>query len=117
MLAGLVACSNQPYASEQTSVGMASIDAAQIAGAGDLSVPEMALARDKLARAQAAAKAGDSTKARYLAEEADVDAQVARSKIAADKSQKAWREVDAGLASLREEMSRQPSATPGAVRP
>ena len=104
-------CSHTPApTTEQMGSTRAVIEVAQTAGATDAS-PEMALARDKLAQAEAANKARDYTRARKLAEEAEVDALVARSKIASDKSRKAADELDASLAALRSEMARQPGAS------
>jgi len=91
---------------EQLGATRASVESAQIAGASDDATPEMAKAREKLAQADAAARAKDNVRARHLAEEAEVDALVARSKAAADKSQKAAAEIDASLATLRDEMTR-----------
>jgi len=103
--------SNKPVAREQLGAGKTSVDAmATSMATTDLSVAEMATARDKLAQAQAAERAGDWDKARRLAEQADIDAQVARAKIAADKSLKAAAELDASLATLREELNRQSTA-------
>jgi hypothetical protein len=106
--AALAACSTTitTRPSEQLALGNASIEAAQAAGAGQPGLPDLMQARDKLARAQAAARAGDNIRAMRLAEEADVDAQAVRSRIAADKSRRAAAELDASLAALRDEMSR-----------
>ncbi|HEV7913066.1 MAG TPA: DUF4398 domain-containing protein, partial [Albitalea sp.] len=89
--AGLAAaaCSHPPPSNESLGSSRAAIDAARAAGADDPSIGEMALARDKLARAEAAARAKDDVRARRLADEAVVDAQVARARIAAEKSRKA----------------------------
>lgn len=112
----VVGCSHTPAPNEQLGISRTSIEAAQSAGANDSS-PEMALARDKLAQADAAARANDPVKARRLAEQAEVDALVARSKTSADKSRKAASELDASLATLREEMTRASNATTTPVRP
>jgi hypothetical protein len=105
-------CSHTPApTTEQLGSSRAVIEVAQTAGATDAS-PEMALARDKLAQAEAANKAKDYARAKRLAEEAEVDALVARSKIASEKSRKAADELDASLATLRSEMTRQSGATP-----
>ena len=104
--AALAACSTTTVPTEQIALGNASIEAAQAAGAGQPGQPDLMQARDKLARAQAAARAGDNVKAMRLAEEADVDAQVVRSRVAADKSRRAAAELDASLAALREELNR-----------
>lgn len=100
---------------EQLGSTRAVIEVAQAAGATDAS-PEMALAHDKLAKAEAANKAKDYTRARQLAEEAEVDALAARSKIAADKSRKAADELDASLVTLRSELAPQ-AGQPGATTP
>jgi hypothetical protein len=108
--AALAACATTSTApTEQVALANASIEAAQAAGAGQPGQPDLLQARDKLARAQAAARAGDNVKAMRLAEEADVDAQVARSRVAAEKSSRAAAELDASLAALRDELNR---ATP-----
>lgn len=117
MAVALVAgCSHTAAPNEQMGISRTTIEAAQSAGANDSS-SDMALARDKLAQADAAARANDSVKARRLAEQAEVDALVARSKSAADKSRKAAAELDASLATLREEMTRPTTATTTPVRP
>ena len=114
--AALAACSTTSTApNEQIALGSASIEAAQAAGAGQPGQPDLMQARDKLARAQAAARTGDNVKALRLAEEADVDAQVARSRVAADKSRRAAAELDASLAALRDELNR--AATSPVTRP
>ena len=111
----LAACSTTTVPNEQIALGNASIEAAQAAGAGQPGQPDLMQARDKLARAQAAARAGDNIRAMRLAEEADVDAQVARSRVAADKSTRAAAELDASLAALRDELNR--AATSPVTRP
>jgi hypothetical protein len=109
LLAGTLAgCSSTSASKQQLALGSASIEAAQGAGAGEPGMPDLAQARDKLARAEAAARSGDKVKAARLAEEADVDAQVARTKATSEKSRKAAAELDAGIAALREEMKRSP---------
>ena len=113
---GVVGCSHTAPPTEQLGISRTSIEAARSAGANDSS-PEMAMARDKLAQADAAARADDTLKARRLAEQAEVDALVAGSKTSADKSRKAAAELDASLATLREEMMRASNATTTPVRP
>jgi hypothetical protein len=103
----LAACSTGKVpAAEQLGATRSSVEAAQVAGASDDASPEMAKAREKLAQAEAASRAKDNVRARQLAEEAEVDALVARSKAASDRSQKAAAELDASLATLRDEMTR-----------
>ena len=107
LAAAIAACSSPTTVpTEQLALGNASIEAAQGAGAGDLGQPDLAQARDKLARAQAAARAGDSVTAARLAEQADIDAQVARTRVSANKAQRAAAELDASIAALRDELNR-----------
>jgi hypothetical protein len=111
---------DKPAAREQLAAGQSQVEAAiaATAGAPDLSVAEMSTARDKLEKARAAQRARDWESAARLAEQAAVDAEVARAKIAADKSRRAAAEIDASLAALREELNRQPAgATAAPVRP
>jgi|GEM_PF-1356093 len=119
MAAALVAgCSTTAAPNEQLGISRTTIEGAQSAGASDPSSDmALALAREKLAQADAAARANDTLKARRLAEQAEVDALVARSKSSADKSRKAAAELDASLATLREEMTRANTATTTPVRP
>ena len=109
LAAALAACSSPP-SKEKIALGSASIEAAQGAGAGEPGQPDLIQARDKLARAQAAARSGDKLTAARLAEEADIDAQAARTKVASEKSRKAAAELDASIATLRDELNR--SAAP-----
>ncbi|HEX6707303.1 MAG TPA: DUF4398 domain-containing protein [Albitalea sp.] len=102
----LAACSHSPPSNEPLGVSRTAIEIARASGADDPSVGEMTLAQDKLAQAEVAARANDKVKARRLSEQAAIDAQVARSRIAAEKSRKAAAEIDASLAALREEMTR-----------
>jgi len=111
--------SDKPVAREEIGAGKTSVETMSASMSGsDMSVPELATARSKLEQAQAAERAHQWEKARLLAEEADLDAKVARAKLTSDKSRKAAAELDASLATLREELNRQSSATTGApVKP
>ncbi|MBW8829457.1 MAG: DUF4398 domain-containing protein [Burkholderiales bacterium] len=118
MAAALVAGCSTAAPNEQLGISRTTIEGAQSAGSSDPSSDmALALAREKLAQADAAARANDPAKARRLAEQAEVDALVARSKSSADKSRKAAAELDASLATLREEMTRPSTATTTPVRP
>src|SRR5687767_5519460 len=81
---------DRPVAREQLAAGQSQVEAAiaATAAAPDLSVAEMATARDKLDKARAAQRARDWESAARLAEQAAIDAEVARAKIGADKSRK-----------------------------
>lgn len=100
------ACASTPAPTEQVAVATAAVANAVSAGGGEWAPAEMSSARDKLARANVAMVAKDNDRARELAEQAQVDAQLAGAKARAAKARKAADEVqDAGRA-LREEMDR-----------
>ena len=101
----LAACAGRPTARDQVAASQESIEAAMAAaavGAAPLN-GDMAMARIKLARAQAALHVGDYERGRRLAEEAELDVQIAIAKLAAGKSLRAAAEVDASLAGVRGE--------------
>lgn len=100
----LAGCASKPVPREQLAVGKSSIESAQTAGADELAPVELTRARDKLAQAQAALQDKKYALARRLAEEADADAQVARAKANAERSQKAADEVTASLQTLRQQL-------------
>jgi hypothetical protein len=102
----LAACSSPPAPREQLAVGKASVEAAQTAGAAELAPVELNMARDKLGQATLAMHDKKYIEARRLAEQADVDAQVARSKATAERSRKAAEEVSASLRTLRQQLDK-----------
>lgn len=102
---GLAACASPPPPREQLAVGRGSIDAALAAGASELAPVELERARTKFNQAQLAARDGNMVAARRLAESADADAQVARSKAQAERSKKAADEITAGLRTLRQQLA------------
>ena len=125
-VAALAGCSSPPVPKPQLAVGQASVEAAQTAGAGELAPVELNRAREKLALAQAAVKDKKYEQARVLAEQADVDAQVARTRAGAERSRRAAEEVTASLRTLREQIGRSsdeslmptaPAAGPGTTQP
>ena len=120
-LALLLAACVSPVPSEQIALGSAAVDAARAAGAEQHAGPEFATARQKLENARTQVGFGDNVQARWLAEEAEVDAQVALSRAAAQRSQLAAAEVEAGLRALREALGRgepdQRNAMPQPVLP
>lgn len=120
-LALLLAACVSPVPTEQIALGSAAVDAARSAGAEQHAGPEFATARQKLENARTQVGFGDNVQARWLAEEAEVDAQVALSRAAAQRSQLAAAEVEAGLRALREALGRgepdQRNAMPQPVMP
>lgn len=89
-----------------------SIDIARAAGADEFAPVELNNARAKLERARMLSQTGKRAEAQELAEEADVDAQVANSKAMAERSARALIEVENGLRALREQGARQPAPAP-----
>lgn len=98
----LVACASAPP-QERLLLASAAVDGAVSAGAAELAPAELLLARDKFEAAKVAATKGDNDRARALAEEAEVDALLARNKAGAERSRRANAEVQQGLKALREQ--------------
>jgi hypothetical protein len=107
----LSACAGMPPPREQLAVATAAVDSARSAGASEVAAPELAAAVSKLERARTASQGGNQLEARNLAEAAEVDAHVARSKAAAVKSQRALAEVQASNRALREQSGTPASGT------
>ncbi|WP_294635752.1 DUF4398 domain-containing protein [uncultured Aquabacterium sp.] len=108
----LAGCGSAPVPREQLAVSQAAIQAAQTAGATEMAPVELQRAQEKYAMAVAAAKERQFVVARKLAEEADVDAQVARTKAQAERSRRAADEVRAGLKTLQQQLNTGSGVTP-----
>jgi hypothetical protein len=108
---GLAACASTPIPNEKIAVAKVSVQRAEQSGAPELAPVEMAAARDKLARAEKAAASRDVQPATQLAEQANVDAELAEATAQQQRSRKAAMEFDASMQTLRSESSRssQPS--------
>ena len=100
------ACATTPVPTEQLAVTTAAVAHAVSAGGQELAPTEMGAARDKLVRAHLAVAAKDNGQALRLAQQAQVDAQLAESKAEALKARKAQAELLEAARVLREEMSR-----------
>jgi len=105
-LALLSACASAPPPTEQMALSTAAVADAVQAGGAQWAPVDMRAAQDKLGNAQAALAVPDFERARSLAEEAQVDAQLAQAKSHAGKAQKAADEVREAGRVLREEMGR-----------
>lgn len=112
----LLACAGVPVPTEQMAVSRAAITQATGAGAPALAPIELGMARDKMARAEQAVASGDHQRALTLAQQAQIDAQLAAARAEAVKSRKAADELQAASRALREEMSRQTPNTSTAPR-
>ena len=111
----LVSCGSTPSAAPSIAAGAASVEAARSAGAPELDAVDLNEARNKLEKARALAVAGDDRAAMRMAEQADVDAQLARAKAGTERSRLAVAELETGLQTLRDELNR--AAAKQAPRP
>jgi len=100
------ACVTTPIPNAQIAVAKSSVQRAEQSGAPELAPVQMAAARDKLARAEKAAADHDAGPATALAEQANVDAQLAEATAQEQHSRKAATEFDASLQALRQETLR-----------
>jgi hypothetical protein len=101
MVGSAAGCATSPVPNEKLAVARASVQRAEQAGAPQLAPVAMATARDKLTRAQAAAADHQPMPATQLAEQANIDAQLAEAMADRQKSAKAAAEFDASMQALR----------------
>lgn len=99
-------CASTPVPHESMAVATAALAQANTAGTGALAPNELRIAVDKLAAARAALAAGDSERARRLAEQATLDAQVAEMQAQSVRATTAARESAEAARVLREELNR-----------
>jgi hypothetical protein len=111
MTLGLAACASTPIPNEKIAVAKASVQRAEQSGAPELAPVEMAAARDKLARAEKAAADRNAEPATQLAEQANVDAELAEATARQQRSHKAAAEFDASMQALRVESMRSTQPT------
>ncbi len=107
---GIVACAATPLTAERLAIARQSIERAEVAEAADFAQMELSTARSKYVAAQAAADKRDAELAAMLAEQADVDAQLAEQTARARQSEKRAGQMDAEMRGLREESLRRPGA-------
>jgi septal ring factor EnvC (AmiA/AmiB activator) len=109
---GIVACASAPAPVEKLAVAKSSIERAEQAQAAQFAQVELSSARNKFAAAQAAADKHDAEVAARLADQADVDAQLAESTARAKQQTQLVNEMDASLRDLRNEtLRRDPTGT------
>jgi hypothetical protein len=111
MTLGFAACASTPIPNEKIAVAKASVQRAEQSGAPELAPVEMAAARDKLARAEKAAADRNAEPATELAEQANVDAELAEATARQQRSHKAALEFDASMQALRSESMRSTQPT------
>jgi hypothetical protein len=115
VVTALAACASGPVPLEQLAVAKESVQRAEQAGATELAPVELSTARDKLQRADQAAQNHEGQTATRLADQANVDAQLAEATAREHKSQQAEMELEASLQALRQEASHDPMPPPPPV--
>jgi|SRR5689334_16821793 hypothetical protein len=103
---GIVACASAPPPIEKLTIAKTSIERAEQARAAQFAQVELNSARTKYAAAQAAADEHDAEVAARMADQADVDAQLAESTARAKQQEQLVTEMDASLRDLRDETLR-----------
>jgi hypothetical protein len=102
----LGACASQPLPTDQLALAEQAIRDAERAGAVEAAPVEMRNAREKLAAAQRAAGEREVVTTTRLAEQAQVDAQLAEATARAAKSSRAVTELEDSLRALQREAQR-----------
>ena len=112
---GIVACASAPMPVEKLAVAKSSIERAEQAQAAQFAQVELNTARNKFAAAQAAADKKDAEVAARMADQADVDAQLAEATARAKQQEQMVNEMESSLRDLRNETLR--SSGSGATAP
>jgi septal ring factor EnvC (AmiA/AmiB activator) len=112
---GIVACASAPMPSDKLAVAKTALQRAEQAQAAQFAQVELTTARNKLAAAQAAADKHDADMAARMADQAEVDAQLAEFTARAKQQEQLVDQMDAGLRDLRNEAQRNSGA--GAITP
>ena len=99
-------CASAPPPLEAMAVAEAAVQRASTASTREMAPAELGIAVDKLARARSAVVSGDQERARRLADEATLDAQLAELHAQAARSALAARESQDAARVLREEIAR-----------
>jgi septal ring factor EnvC (AmiA/AmiB activator) len=107
---GIVACASAPMPVDKLAVAKTSVERAEQAQAAQFAQVELATARNKLAAAQAAADKHDADIAARLADQADVDAQLAEHTARAKQQEELVDQMEASLRDLRNEAMRKGTA-------
>lgn len=113
--AGLGACASHPAPTAQLSAARTAVNSAERSGAAERAPVELNNAREKLSRAESATKDSRNQQALWLAEQAQIDAEIAGVRAQSAAAQQALQEINAGTRALGTEM--QQPATPGTQQP
>ena len=117
---GIVACASAPMPSDKLAVAKTAVERAEQAQAAQFAQVELTTARNKLAAVQAAADKHDADVAARMADQAEVDAQLAEYTARAKQQEQLVDQMDAGLRDLQNEAQRNNNgnnAGAGAVTP
>jgi hypothetical protein len=112
---GIVACASAPMPVEKMAVAKSSIERAEQAQAAQFAQVELSAARNKFSAAQAAVDKRDGEVAARLADQAEVDAQLAESTARAKQQEQLVTEMEASLRDLRNETLRNQGNSAGAA--
>jgi hypothetical protein len=99
-------CASVPPPTEQMAVAEAAVQRANTSSTSENAAAELQAARDKLANARLAMTKKDYKFAKVLAEEATIDAQVAELHAQSARSRKAAQESQDAARALKEEINR-----------
>lgn len=102
----MAGCASMPPPTEQLAVSKAAVTSAVSAGGNEFASIEMKAAQEKLDRATQALEKEDYENARWLAEQAQIDATLAEKKAQSAKAQKAANVIQNDIRILSEEINR-----------
>lgn len=102
----VVGCATVPPPIEQVAISKAAVNNASSAGGNEFAPVELKSAMEKVAEAERAMATKDYLRARYLAEQAQVDAQLAGAMARSAKAQKAALTVQEDSRVLQQEIDR-----------
>lgn len=102
----MAGCASVPKPTDQIAVSNAAISSAVSAGGSQYAPVEMTAATTKMERARQAMDREEYESARWLAEQAQVDARLAEKKAGSAKAQKAAMVVSDDIRALRDEINR-----------
>ncbi len=103
----LIGCSSTPKPDAELALSQQAVQSAVAAGGAEYAPVELKTAQDKLREADEAMKREDYVKARRLANEVTVDAQLAASISQAAKAQAALDKAEKNQRALQQEIGRQ----------
>ncbi len=101
----LSACGGTPKPKTEIALSQTAVQNAELSGAQNLAPIELRKAKEKQSLAESAISTKNYNTAKQLAEQAEVDAELARAKSEAEKSRLAVEEVDESIRMIRAELN------------